>query len=137
MGVYFRKRAFTLIEMMIIFCVIAALAVMAIPHVLRSKITANHVNAKATLKAVGVALEAYLTDHSSYPNGVSHLMGTEYPYLNKNYFEGAHGGYTFAAEIEDSSYTVTATPVSVYTGTKIFTMTTGMVFSEAQVEEEE
>ncbi|HSV43073.1 MAG TPA: hypothetical protein VLJ10_00835 [Candidatus Bathyarchaeia archaeon] len=131
---YQRKQAFTLIEMMIIFCVIAALAVMAIPHILRSKITANQVNAKATLKAVGVALEAYLTDHSLYPSGVSHLMGDKYPYLNKNYFEGEHCGYTFSAEIDDSSYTVTATPVSVYTGTKILTMTTGIVFSEAAAE---
>ena len=58
------KAAFTLIELLI---VIAILALIAIPNFLESQIRAKVARAKADMRMITTAIEAYQTDYSQYP----------------------------------------------------------------------
>jgi len=118
-------RGFTLVEIMIVVAIIALLAAVAIPNLLRAKVSANAASAQATLKSIGTALESYATLNNVYPPTTTDLISAVPPYLNTDFFSSSHNGYSFTSELADYSYTVTATPVSPSTGTVTYTITTG------------
>lgn len=122
-----RNRSFTLVEMMIVVAIIALLASMAIPNLLRARITANDAAAQAALKAISTAMETYMTNTRVYPPDTASLVTTTPAYLNKDYFTGSHNGFTFAATLADQSYAVTAVPVSANLGSTSYTVSTGGV----------
>ena len=78
------KSGFTLVEIMIVVAIIALLAAIAIPNLLRAKITANDANAKATLKTLSTASEAFSAVNGAYPTSATVLTGATPPYLNSN-----------------------------------------------------
>lgn len=122
------KRGFTLVEILIVVAIIALLAAIAIPNLVRARVASNDAMAKSTLKSISTALESYLVVNSNYPTATSLLLGVSPPYLNKDYFVGTHSGFTFGSNLGEYSYTITATPIAIHsTGSTTFTMETGGV----------
>ena len=120
------RRAFTLIELMVIMAIIVILTAIAIPNFIKAKMATNDVLAQATLKTIGKAMEVYLVATGFYPTDPSALTGAVPPYLNEDYFTGTRNGFTYSQAMDVGSYTITATPVIVgQTGTTNYTITTG------------
>lgn len=122
-----RRKAFTLVEVMIVVAIIALLAAVAIPNLLRARVTANEAAAQSNLKAIANSLENYAALNSIYPSNTSQLIGASPPYLSVDFFSGPRNGYSFTSVLADYYYTITASPINETSGTTTFTVTTGGV----------
>jgi prepilin-type N-terminal cleavage/methylation domain-containing protein len=60
-----KQRGFSLIELLIVVAIILIIAAIAIPNLLRSRISANEASAVASLRAISTAEISYAT---TYPN---------------------------------------------------------------------
>jgi len=61
------RRAFTLIELLIVVAIIAVLALIALPNLLEAQTRAKAARAKADLRSLATAIEAYYTEWRDYP----------------------------------------------------------------------
>ena len=125
------KKGFTLVEIMIVVAIIALLAAIAIPNLLRAKLNANDALAKATVRAISTSAESYATaNNGNYPLNVTSLTGASPAYLNNAYCTATVSGYFYTCTFGIATYTVSATPVTVgTTGTTTFTVSTGGVLT--------
>lgn len=62
-----RHAAFTLIELLVVVAVIAILAAIAVPNFLEAQVRAKVSRAKADMRSIVGALEAYRVDNNGYP----------------------------------------------------------------------
>ena len=60
------KRAFTLIELLIVVAIIAILAAIAVPNFLEAQVRSKVSRAKSDLRTLRTAMEAYHVDHNRY-----------------------------------------------------------------------
>ena len=142
------KRGFTLVEIMIVVAIIALLAAIAIPNVLRGRTTANETATIGNLRALMASLEMYRSVNNAYP-----LAGVWLAPMYGTLCTGAAGdtvnpdfgppsfcitmapgvvqgyNYTFASDAPGNTYTITAVPVTIgTTGTRTFFVNqTGLV----------
>jgi len=121
-------KGFTLVEIMIVVVIIALLAAIAIPNLLRSRNQAQEAAAQTNLKLIANALENYAAINSEYPTVTSTLMGVTPPYLSLDYFNGVHAGYTYTHSLSGYSYLIGAYPSG---GTTLgsFSITTGGILT--------
>jgi type II secretion system protein G len=124
-----KEKGFTLIEIMVVVAIIALIAAVGIPNLLRARVSANESTAQACLKSIASALETYAIANGSYPLETTPLTGQVPPYLNKDYFTGVQSGYVYAATLASYSYSVMATPSGPGSGRVTYTITTGSVLS--------
>ena len=125
------KKGFTLVEIIIVVAIIALLAAIAIPNLLRAKVSANDALAKGTLRTLSTATETYATANSgNYPLQSTSLTGATPAYVNKDYCGQTIAGFAYTCTFNASYYTFVAAPVTAgTTGTTTFTMTTGGVLT--------
>lgn len=71
-----RKRAFTLIELLIVVAIIGILAAIAVPNFLNAQTRAKIGRVKSDMKAISTALEMYRLDHGSYSGDCVDAPGT-------------------------------------------------------------
>lgn len=65
-----KYQAFTLIELLIVVAIIAILALIAVPNFLEAQTRAKVTRAKADMRAMTTALQAYRIDYDMYPPDV-------------------------------------------------------------------
>lgn len=125
------KNGFTLIEIMIVVAIIAVTAALAIPNMLRSRITVNEVAAIAACRLISNACQAYYANHIPhvYPTSLSDLIkpGSDPPYIDDvlagaTTTDMAKQGYYYIYQNfpEEEQFTLNAEPKNERTGKRHF-----------------
>ncbi len=124
-----KKYGFTLVEIMIVVAIIALLAMIAIPNLMRARVNSNDAVAQANLKTIATAMESYANVNSNYPTTTTALIGIAPPYLGEDFFTGIHDGFSYDATLTSFTYSVVATPAGTNLGSTTYTITTGGVLT--------
>ncbi len=69
------KRAFTLIELLIVVAIIAILAAIAVPNFLEAQTRAKVARVQSDLRSIATGIETYRIDQNSYPEGTDNPDG--------------------------------------------------------------
>jgi len=124
-----RKSAFTLVEIMIVVAIIALLAAIAVPGLLRARLNANNTGIKSTLSAIATAAESYAAANGAYPAAATNL--TTSAAGQPAYLPGGLGvsgaqvsGHTLSYTFAATGYSIDAAPVTNL-GTCTGNVTTG------------
>ena len=113
---------------------LALLSAIAIPNLLRARISANDAAAKATVSTISTAIESYAAvNNGKYPISESDLVAGNTPYLSRYYGNEVISGYRYLLELNTNSYRVVANPESCgTTGTKVIAAETNVAMQEKE-----
>ncbi len=126
------ERGFTLVEIMIVVAIIALLAAIAIPNVLRGRATANETAAIGNMRALLSSLEMYRSVNSAYPSNWTQMSAANPAFYPQPYqvMPSTVQGYIYAyGNFDANTYNLTAVP-SAATGSgsrQFWTDQTGQV----------
>ena len=108
------NKGFTLVEIMIVVAIIALLAAIAIPNLLRTRLQANESAAIAALKTVATAEISFNSANATYVGGTLLALSTATPpYIDGTLGAGVKQGYTFVdTDLTISTFHCSAVPVT-------------------------
>jgi len=105
------KRAFTLIEIMVVVAIVIVLVSLAVPSILRSRVVANEGAALGSLRVLNNACQSYHIDQGHYPDSLLDLANANPPYIDTELGKGKKQGYEFIYNSSDADhFTVQANP---------------------------
>lgn len=104
--------------------IIALVAAIAIPNLLRARLNANEYAAISSMHTIGTAAEVYRAANKpvTYPASLSELANANPPYIDSALGTGVKQGYTFDySRIDNNHYSCQAKPVEEnVTGMRVF-----------------
>ncbi len=129
-------KGFTLVEIMIVVAIIALVAAMAVPNLLRARHNANETAAIGNIRTLAGALESYHSAQTPvvYPATLPVLSAATPAYVSPALTANPRQGYNFTyVFVNNNQYTLTAVPVTAtVTGTRqFFVDETGVIRSNA------
>jgi prepilin-type N-terminal cleavage/methylation domain-containing protein len=105
-------RGFTLIELMIVVAIIAIIAAIALPNMLRSRIQTNEASAVQGIRAIVSAETTFHAQNERYSNVMAELTTATPPFLNGDWTV-AKNGYNFTLAGTPVNYIVNANPIQL------------------------
>ena len=131
-----KQKGFSLIELLIVVAIILIIAAIAIPNLLRAKISANEASAVGSMRTINTTAVEYSTTYNGFPPSLAAMGGPAGGTATSSSAElidavlagGTKSGYSFAYTTGSTdsngnvlAYTLTATPTSLgTTGQRMF-----------------
>lgn len=117
----FEIAGFTLVEIMIVVAIIALLAAIAIPNLIRARLSANEAAAETAIRTINTAAQSYRAVGTTFPASLAVLATATPPYIDSVLGSGSKNGYNFAITSGTNTFSATARPQNFATsGTRSF-----------------
>ena len=115
-----KNNGFTLIELMIVVAIIAIIAAIAVPNLLRSRMQTNEASAIQNLRTIVGSQVTYHGSNYVYTGSFDDLTTSSPAFLDGEW-SGAKNGYNYTLAGDESNFTLLADPVAMgQTGSRGF-----------------